>query len=1009
MDILRVFRKIFPFSLSFSNFASRRLWLPDPMKIQHSFVTFLALYLVSYLVSANDKYKVEKKSENGYSYETVTNDPLSARIYTLKNGLKVYMSVYKNEPRIQTYIAVKAGSKNDPSTATGLAHYLEHILFKGTSTLGTTNWQAEKPLIEQVQALYETYRNTRDSVLRLKIYHQIDSVSGLAAHFAVANEYDKALSSIGASGTNAYTWVEQTVYVNEIPSNNLEKWAMIESNRFQEVVPRLFHTELEAVYEEKNRSLDNDNSKTYEALLGGLFQKHPYGTQTTIGKVEDLKNPSIAEIKKYFYTYYVPNNVAICLSGDFDPTETIRLIDRYFGKWKEKEVPSFSPPEETPITAPIIKKVVGPTSEKITMAFRFPGAKEKESMLMEVMSQVLSNSQAGLIDLNLNQKQKILGGSASPFRLKDYSAMLLSGSPREGQTLEEVKQLLLAQIDSVKEGKFEDWLLEAIINDLKISQMKSYEKNSSRADAFVSSFVLDIPWDKQVGELDEEAKVTKKELMDFARHHFSENYVAVYKITGKDSLVKKIIKPNITPVAVNRDSSSAFYKQFMKEPSGIIKPVFVDYEKDILKAKVEDNIPLLYKQNTENGLFDLYYVLDMGTDHLQKLGLAVEYLKFLGSKKYSSEELKKEFFKLGCTYSVFSSQDKVYVALNGLQENFGKALTLFEELLASPQPDEQALKNLVDGILKQRTNNKLNKNIILQQALANYAKYGPHSPFTHLLSSEQLKNTQPTELTQILASLTSHPHRILYYGPANAQDLANQLNTLHKVPAKFLPIPPKKIFQEKAIDSSKTYWVNYDMVQAEMIFLSKSVPYTKSLVPTASLFNEYFGGSMSSIVFQEIRESKALAYAVRSRYSLANEKEKSNYIVSYIGTQADKLPEAMEAMEELLNRLPESTPSFSLAKASILKSIETERITRADVLFSYEAAQKLGLNYDIRKDIYTRLPKMTFKDVQTFHDTYLKQKPQILLLIGSKDKLDFKALKKYGKMEELTLPEIFGY
>lgn len=972
-------------------------------------ISLIVLFFNVYSLFANDKYKTEKKSDGGYPYTVVTNDPLNSRIYTLKNGLQVYMSVYKNEPRIQTYIAVKAGSKNDPATTTGLAHYLEHILFKGTSTIGTYNWSKEEPLLRQVEALYETYRATSDSLARRKIYKQIDSVSGIAAKYAIANEYDKALSSIGASGTNAYTWVEQTVYVNEIPSNNLEKWAMIESNRFQEVVPRLFHTELEAVYEEKNRGLDNDASKTWEALFNGLFQKHSYGTQTTIGTVEHLKNPSITEIKKYFNNYYVPNNIAICLSGDFDPDETIRIIDRYFGKWESKEVPSFTPPVEDPITQPVLKQIIGPTSEKLTLAFRFPKAKDKESLVMELLSQVLSNSQAGLIDLNLNQKQKLLGGSAFPLRLKDYSALILSGSPREGQSLEEVKKLLLSQIDSIKEGRFDDWLLEAIINDLKISQMKAFEKNSSRADAFVSSFVLGMPWEEYIAELDEQSKISKKDLVEFAQKHFGNNYVAIYKETGKDSSVKKIIKPEITAVSVNRDSSSVFYKRFMKEPSGIIKPVFVDYEKDILRVRLEKNISLLYKQNKENGLFDLYFVLDMGTDHNRKLGLAIEYLKFLGSKSHSSEELKKEFFRLGCTYTVFSSQDKAYVALSGLQDNFDKALTLFEELLAAPQPDEQALKDLIEGILKQRANNKLNKGIILQQALVNYAKYGPHSSFTNVLSSEQLKSIKPEELTSIISSLTTYPHRVLYYGPANAQDLAAKINTIHKAPAQFAEIPKKAIYKELPIDTTKIFWVNYDMVQAEMIFLSKSIDYNKAMVPTVTLFNEYFGGSMSSIVFQEIRESKALAYAVRSRYAFASEKLKPNYILSYIGTQADKLPEAMGAMEDLLNKLPQSPSAFSLAKESIVKSIETDRITREEVLMSYEASLKLGLKYDIRKDIYLKTPKLTFKDIEKFQQTYLKKKPQAILLIGSKDKLDFSALKKYGDIKELTLTEIFGY
>ena len=967
------------------------------------------LFIASISTFAGDKYREEKKSHNGYTYTTVTNDPLNARIYTLKNGLKVYLSVYKNEPRIQTYIAVKAGSKNDPASAQGLAHYLEHILFKGTSKMGTQNWKEEKIQLGKIEKLYEVYRSTKDTSARNRIYHAIDSISNKAASFAIANEYDKALSTIGASGTNAYTWVEQTVYVNEIPSNNLEKWAIIESNRFKEVVPRLFHTELEAVYEEKNRSLDNDNSKTWEELFAGLFRKHPYGTQTTIGTVEHLKNPSITEIKKYFDTYYVPNNIAICLSGDLNPEETIKMIDGYFGSWKPKPVPVFTAPIEEPLTKPLYKNIVGPTSEKLTLAYRFPGVKSSESLTMELISQILSNSQAGLIDLNLNQSQKLLGGSAYPLRMKDYSAMFLSGSPREGQTLDDVRKLLLSQVDSLKKGHFDDYLIKAIINDRKKDEMKSFEKNSNRADAFVSAFVLGMSWKDYISELDRQALITKLQVMDFAKKYLNENYLAVYKKTGTDTTVKKIVKPKITAVSVNRDSSSIFYKDLMREPSGIIKPVFTDYKKEINTINLKNKTPVYYKQNIENGLFELYYLLDMGTDNNVKLSLAVEYLKFLGTDKFTSEQIKKEFFKLGCNYVVFVSNDKVYVALNGLQENFDKALSLFEELLAAPKPDEKALKDLVDGILKQRANNKLNKSIILQQALANYSKFGPKSPFTNILSTDALKSVKPEELTALISSLTSYEHRILYYGPASQEILSNSLNTLHKSPSALKPVPAKSPFKEIAIDTTKIYWVNYDMVQAEMLFISKSMPYDKSLVPEVTLFNEYFGGSMSSIVFQEIRESKALAYSVKSRYSMASEKEKPNYIVSYIGTQADKLPEAMEAMENLLDLMPKSPASFDQAKEAIMKSLETDRITKADVLMSFEAAKKLGIDYDIRKDIYELLPSMTLDNVFAFHQKYLSKKPQAIALIASKDKIDLKALSKYGKVKELTLEEVFGY
>ena len=285
------------------------------MKLYKLPLGFVVLILLPFITWGQSKpATVTKNSGDGkYAYESVKGDPLNARIYTLDNGLKVYMSVTKMEPRIQTYIGVKAGSKSDPADATGLAHYLEHMLFKGTDKYGSLDYEKEKPLLDQIQALYEKYRQTTDEAERKKIYAEIDRVSGEAAKFAIANEYDKMLAAIGAQGTNAFTSYEQTGYVNNIPSNQLEKWLIIEGERFRNPVMRIFHTELEAVYEEKNRSLDNDYRAMYTALFQGLFQKHNYGKQTTIGTIDHLKNPSIVKIRNYYNQYYVPNNMAICL------------------------------------------------------------------------------------------------------------------------------------------------------------------------------------------------------------------------------------------------------------------------------------------------------------------------------------------------------------------------------------------------------------------------------------------------------------------------------------------------------------------------------------------------------------------------------------------------------------------------------------------------------------------------------------------------------------------------
>lgn len=228
---------------------------------------FLPLAFLLFVIGCTPK-------KDKYAYVTVPNDPTNGRIYTLPNGLTVYISQYSAEPRIQTLVATKAGSKFDPHDATGLAHYLEHMLFKGTSHYGTEEYTKEKPLLDEIDTLFEHYRHIpmTDTTARNPMYHKIDSVSYLASHFAIANEYDKMMTAIGARGTNAFTSVEQTVFQEDIPSNELEPWLQIESDRFTDPVMRLFHTELEAVYEEKNRNLDNDDEKAYEAQNAMLFK-----------------------------------------------------------------------------------------------------------------------------------------------------------------------------------------------------------------------------------------------------------------------------------------------------------------------------------------------------------------------------------------------------------------------------------------------------------------------------------------------------------------------------------------------------------------------------------------------------------------------------------------------------------------------------------------------------------------------------------------------------------------
>ena len=972
------------------------------MKKSISIQIFRSLFLLLFfIVSVSSAQKT-------YKYENITGDALNARIYKLDNGLTVYISVYKNAPRIQTYIATRAGSKNDPKDATGLAHYLEHMLFKGTDKFGSKDYPKEKVELAKIEALYEVYRKTKDESKRKNIYHKIDSISGYASTFAIANEYDKMLSNLGAKGTNAYTWLEQTVYVNDIPSNQLDKWTTIESERFRNPVLRLFHTELEAVYEEKNRGLDNDGEMSWEALFKGLFPNNTYGSQTTIGTIDHLKNPSLTEIKKYFNTYYVPNNMAICLSGDLDPDATIKMIDEKFGSWKSKPIPAYVPFIEKPILKPVVKEVIGPDAQNVMIGYRFPGIASKDADMIIMINKILSNGKAGLIDLNLNQEQKVLEAGAFDMEFKDYSAHILSGSPKEGQTLEQLKDLLLEQIEKVKKGEFPDWILSAIITDMRLQQTKMYEYNSARADAFVNSFITGRSWKETVNTIDRLSKITKEEIMNFANANYTNNYVLVYKRTGEDKSVMKVEKPSITPVNVNRDDQSNYLKTVINTPINNIEPVFIDYAADIKKTNLKNGIQVLYNANKENKTFDMYYVFDMGSNQNKKTDVAINYLRYLGTKELTAAQVQQEFFKLGCSFDVYVDEDQTWVSLSGLTENIENATKLFENLLANAQPNEAALENLISDILKKREDAKLNKSEILFGALTSFGKYGKNSPYTNILSSSELKNLKSTELISIINSVTSFQHSVLYYGDNDIADLTAILNKLHITPEKLTPTPLPVKFQEVEANTN-VYAVNYDMKQAEVIFISKDEKYDKMNVPNIRLFNEYFGGGMSSIVFQEMRESKALAYSVYSNYSMAKKKTENNYVFSYIGTQADKLPEAMAGMMDLVNNMPKAENNFNASKESIIQGIRTERITKANILFNYENAIRLGNDYDIRKDIYARVPMITFDELKSFEENHVKNKKYTILVIGKKESLDIKTLEKYGSVKFLELEEIFGY
>jgi len=945
-----------------------------------------------------------------YKYESVAGDLLQTRIYTLDNGLKVFLSVNKEKPRIQTYIAVRTGSRNDPAETTGLAHYLEHIMFKGTKLFGTTDYAKEEPLLNEIERRYEVYRTVKDPAMRRRLYHEIDSVSQVAAQFFIPNEYDKLMSAIGAEGTNAYTSNDVTCYTEDIPSNEVDNWARVQADRFQNMIIRGFHTELEAVYEEYNMSLAKDNRKMWAALNAKLFPNHPYGTQTTIGTQEHLKNPSITNIKDYFKRYYVPNNVAICMSGDLDPDNVMAIIDKYFGGWQRSETlsrPTYVPVKD--LQEPVDTTVAGREAETLMLGWKFDGAASLQADTLNVISEILANGKAGLFDLDLNQRMRVRYAGAGINPMSDYSAFIIMGMPLHGQALTEVKSLIMEEIGKLKQGDFSDDLLPSVVNNMKLDYYNAIESNSNRANMYVDAFINGEPWEQAVNRLDRISGMTKEQIADFARRHLIENYVAVYKIQGEDTTQKKIEKPEITAIPTNRDLQSQFVADITGAEVEPIQPKFLDYEKDITKGKTRHGLPVLYVQNKTNGLFSLSFRYEFGEESNNWLPLVPDYADYIGTATMTAEQLKQEFYKLACDFNINVNANSTSISLSGLNENLPQAIALMEDFLANAKADKEAYSAWTGTVLKGLRDNKLNQEANYK-ALTNYGVYGEYNPTRNMPDSVSLVNTDPQKLVDMLKDFSKYKHTVLYYGPSTLQELISVVDKEHKTAKKPLPVPAGKEYTEQPTPKNEIIIAPYEAKNIYMTQYNNSgTSWNPEQQAVIQLFNEYFGGGMNTVVFQELRESRGLAYSAWAGYFTPQRKGHPAYARTGIISQNDKMMDCITTFNDIINKMPESEKALDLAKQALLKRLAAERVTKMGIINSYLRAQQRGIDYDINEKVYRQLPSLTMADVVNFERQAMAQKPYRYLILGDENNLDIKALEKIAPIKRVSTTDIFGY
>jgi zinc protease len=970
---------------------------------------FISLFCLFVLVGCTgNKFKLTiNKDKNGYSYQSVLNDPSGMRLYTLRNGLKVYLGVNRDEPRIMTVIAVRAGSNNDPETTTGLAHYFEHLMFKGTSSYGTRDWEKEKPLLDSISALFEVYRNQKDSIERLNTYKRIDKFSIEASQYAIPNEYDKMLSEIGAKGTNAFTSNEMTAYVNDIPANELKRWLNIEKNRFGDVALRLFNTELETVYEEFNMYQDRDQMRAFNKFGKAMFPKNPLG-RDVIGYPEHLKNPSQVNIMKFKDTWYVPNNMAICLSGDLDMEKTIQLIDETFGQVPSKTVPEVPIVKEDPISMPVEKEISGPDAEFMLLGYRTDGQASPDKKYIYLLSKILYNGQAGLFDIDLVQNQKVLSAYAYSDLYSQYGNITIYITPKEKQTLEEAKDIVLIEIDKLKKGDFPEWMMEAIANEYRLNNLRRFQ-NKYETFSFLESFIYKNSWEHILSFGDQLEKVSKKELTKYANILFKSNHVVLYKRKGVASGLVKVPKPPLTAVPINRNEESKFFTEWKKIPADSIAPVFVDFNTAIKHKQLREGIELNSIQTKNTELFSNYYVIDEGKDNDRRVPLAVNFLPYVATSKHTATELKQKLFRYGLSTYVYSSNKHSYVYVSGLNRNLEKGIQLLEEMFNSSLPDSGAYAKYAERIIKERDDAKLSQDNILYTGLMNYAMYGTKSSVTDVLSNEEIRKQNPKELVGLVKTMLTYPHKIFYCGPSSLDEVESQVRKNHPVPVVLEKIPAKTVYPQLDINNNQVIVANYDMSQVNFIMVSKGAGFSPELLVHSSLFNQYYGGSMASIVFQEVRESQGMAYSADAWYNTPDYPDESFYLIGFVGTQADKMKTALTTMNRILNNFTESDHFLKVSKKAILNRISTERLYRENLFFRYLQNKDLGIDHDQRKDVCDFVTKASMEDMKDFFNTYIKDKKYTYCVVGNLKDLDMKALKELGGVKEIPIKDLFGY
>jgi predicted Zn-dependent peptidase len=936
------------------------------------------------------------------------NNPLKIESYKLKNGLTVYLNEDHTMPMVHGMVSVKGGGKRDPKDATGIAHYFEHIMFKGTNQIGTINYADEKPYLDSIRTLYDNLGKTKDEEKRLAIQKEINRLSVKAADYAIPNEFDKILTDMGGKGINAGTSNEYINYYNSFPSNQIEKWIEVYSHRFINPVFRLFQSELETVYEEKNMYEDDPMGLLYETFFKQFYKNSPYGQQTILGTTEHLKNPSLSKMEEYFNTYYVANNMALILSGDFDAEKIKPLIEEKFGVWRSGEVPKDLAINEAPFKGrEVFKKRMSPIKVGVR-GYRTIPRKHEDEVAFEICANLLSNSSStGLLD-QLRTDNKLLFAGMMNDNYTEVGGSYVFFVPKIiGQSLKKAEKLLTVQFNKLLTGDFDEELLQAVKNEMKKQYQNQMEDMRRRTYAISDAFIYGIDWDDYLGIPQKIDKVDKDAVVKLANKYFANNYLSFYSKMGfpkKD----KIKKPPFKPVQPkNTDKKSDYAKKIDDMPVINIEPKFIEFNKDVIISDLNNDIKLFVTPNPINNIFTVLLVFGKGNFNDPSVKQAAAMFDNASPAGMKFVDFKRKLQLLGCRFYGYSDLNSTTLNISGLEENLEPALKLINQFLNNINIEEKQLKNLVQDNkmeLKFEAKDVATKG----NALNEFALYGNQSSYISRLSEKEIKALNPNQVVNKMNEIVSSSFDVHYCGTKSSEEFASIFKSCFEISKN---LKPKPNYVERLVKDYKENTILFlddkKAIQSHIYLIVKGDANDEQSLVKIEAFNDYIGGNMASIVFQEIREFRSLAYGSSGRYQPSFYRDKPGYFKGWLSTQSDKTNEAIEVYTNILSNMPEKPERIDAVRKNLTLSINASQPMFRNKSISVSRWLSQGYNDDPRKSRYNEYLKVNFDDLLDFYKNNIKGRPWVITIVGDQKRIDMENLKKFGKIKIVKSSDIF--